>query len=239
MQFEDFNDHYFDARVNDMRERHLMHELDREYISRRVTKSVSVKKSTLLDIGCADGAFVEPFILQGHEVYGIEPNEAQRNLARAKGVKIVESISEVPGLDLVIIRGTLHHLPDWRASVDEIFEKFQIDLNKNTKWLFILAEPNSSSWIYQKFGRLPAVEEDSQFKSNYKIFSAGELREYFVNRGAFIHVQFPYLKTPYQHFWRDLIKVSRMLVLRRYERTPWFGNMFNMAVEVRISAESK
>lgn len=239
MQFEDFNNQYFDARMNDMRERLLMHELDREFISRGFTEGVSGKKLTLLDIGCADGAFVEPFIQQGHEVYGIEPNEAQRNLARAKGVKIVESISEIPSLDLVTIRGTLHHLPDWKASVEEIFAKFQLDPNKKTKWLFILAEPNSSSWIYRKFGRLPAVEEDSQFKSNYKIFSVGELREFFVNRGAATHVQFPYLKTPYQHFWRDLIKVCRMLVLRRYERTPWFCNMFNMAVEIRISAERK
>lgn len=237
MQFQDFNDEYFNAREKDMYQRFLMHELDRRFIRKLISEDFLGEKSILLDIGCSDGTFVYPFIQNGWEVYGIEPNIAQQKLAIAKGVKIVEHVSEIPQLDLVVIRGTLHHLPDWEASLDEIFTKFQISPIKKSKWLFILAEPNADSWIFQKFGKLPAVEENPQFGSNYRIFSSQELNEYFVKSGAVVHVQYPYLKTPYRKFWRDLLKVSRMFFLKRYERTPWFGNMFNMAVEMRFYAQ--
>jgi SAM-dependent methyltransferase len=230
MNFKDFDDAYFLARIPTNKQRETMHELDRKWITQNLLTSKFSHQSSLLDIGCSDGKFLEPYHQRGYRICGIEPNRLQAKKASDAGTEIITEPSEVSDLGAVIIRGTLHHLPDFEETMHQIFEAFNKSTSDDDKFIFVLAEPNADSRIFQRFGKLPALEENPNFSSNYRVHSAERLQQYFEMYGAEVVLAYPYINTPYSNLPLDFLKYISMMYLGRYIKVPWFGNMFNMSV---------
>jgi SAM-dependent methyltransferase len=225
MKNQDFDNEYFAHREKDLLNRLKMHALDRKWVRKLIGEYGG--KPILLDIGCSDGSFAADFSRDGFRIFGIEPNVFQANLASQKGIQIVDTFEEIPHLDVVIIRGTLHHLPNYRIVLESVFTLFEKSPGQSDKWIFILAEPNSESQTFRRFQKLPAIEQSQNFQSNYKIFGARELKEYFQLKGE-VHLDYPYLRTPYRKLWRD----SLQTISSNYLGTPWFRNQFNLGVRI-------
>lgn len=230
MNLKNFDDNYHLARISTTRQRETMHKLDRKWIAKNLLTSKFSQKSSFLDIGCSDGNFLRPFHQKGFRICGIEPNKMQANKAAGAGIEIVTKPSEVSDLGAVVIRGTLHHLPDFEEVIHQVFESFNNSTSGDDKFIFVLAEPNADSRIFQRFGRLPALEEKLDFTSNYRVHSAERLKQYFELYGAEVVLAYPYINTPYSNLPLDFLKHSSMMLLGHYIKVPWFRNMFNMAV---------
>ena len=205
MNSDDFGDSYFAARVATDAARMRMHELDRLWILRHINfiaPTSGKSHRTYLDIGCADGRFLKGFNFS-EGTWGIEPNARQQDLARSNGLQIANSISDVPNLDSVIMRGVLHHLPDYKETIGQIIESFKHSDSPNKKFLFLLANPNAHSFFYRKFGRLPALEFGKDFDSIHKVHAAKDIMNELKSFGFIGRIQYPYLHTPYSSPIRD------------------------------------
>jgi SAM-dependent methyltransferase len=228
---KDFDADYFEARQKDSIRRHKMHELDRKLILRKLG-SKGKTRLKLLDIGCANGEFSKPFLLKGWEIFGIEINQEQAEIAGKSGIRILKSIENPPNFDVVLIRGTLHHIPDATSLLESITRNFRLG-DGATKHLFILAEPNSESMIYRNFQKLPAIEDSDRFSSNYQIYGAKKLKKYLNLLGYDATLSYPYFKTPYRTFVKDCCRALQMVLTNQYISTPWFRNMFNITCVYR------
>jgi hypothetical protein len=230
MKSGDFDDSYFVARLSSEASRMKMHELDRRWMLRQID-SIERKDNksprVLLDIGCADGRFLKGFNLDGG-IWGIEPNARQKKLAKANGLQITNSISKVPNLDSVILRGVLHHLPNYTETFGQILEALVQSKSVNKKLLFLLANPNAESFFYQKFGRLPALEFGTRFESVYKVHCANEVLRELNLLGFKGRIRYPYLRTPYSSPLKDLRTFTQSIVVGEYIPTPFPRNMFNL-----------
>jgi hypothetical protein len=233
----DFNRAYFDQRKFDIRRREKMHALDRKFIEKQVSKSLSLPIS-LLDIGCEDGSFSKPFLSYGWNVFGIEINSKIAKLANANGIKLLKSVELDKKFDIVIIRGTLHYLPDYETVLQSIKSNF-IEFDGNTKWLFILAEPNAESFIYRRFNKLPSIEDDIYFRSNHKIHGANALRIHLRELGFTTVLKYPYIKTPYRKLPSDIKEFIILLFTKRYKPFPWFRNTFNLVGKYPSTEKSR
>lgn len=74
--------------------------------------------SKVLDVGCGDGAFMEPFRRRGIEVHGIEPSKPGRAAAIKQGFVVypgyIHADTELPGApyDMFVSRQVLEHVDD-------------------------------------------------------------------------------------------------------------------------------
>ncbi|MFQ3682370.1 methyltransferase domain-containing protein [Roseiflexus sp.] len=95
-----------------------------------VKRIVPLRTGRLLDIGCADGAFLVAMARSGWDVYGVEPNEAvarQANL-RLKQFRssrvfcgVLEEAGYVSGyFDLITLWHVIEHLPHPLATLREV-----------------------------------------------------------------------------------------------------------------------
>lgn len=230
MNSSDFDDSYFAARVSSDAMRMRMHEIDRSWLLRQIY-SIEPKGNkaprTYLDIGCADGRFLCGFHLEGG-IWGIEPNARQQEIAKENGLQVTDTISKVENLDSVILRGVLHHLPDYKDTFGQITEAFLHSKSLNRKFLFLLANPNSNSILYRKFGRLPALEFGSNFDSVYKFHAAEEVLCELNSLGFKGRIQYPYIRTPYSRPFKDLKAFTQSIAVGKYIPTPFPRNMFNL-----------
>jgi hypothetical protein len=226
----DFDDFYFEARIKTEVARLKMHEIDRRFVRtqlNRIQAKVKISDRAVLDVGCADGKFLRGFKMNGNS-WGIEPNKGQQKSANANGLQIVSKVSQVPGLDTVILRGVLHHLPDYRNTIHEISEAFVNSSSKNRKVLFLLANPNADSIIYRSFQRLPALEFGQGFNSVYKVHSAKGIVTELESLGFNCGIRYPYLNTPYSCVSKDFYRFATSIASRKYIETPFPRNMFNL-----------
>ena len=210
-----------------------MHEIDREWILSQLNSTEPCESKltrTFLDIGCSDGLFLKGFNLGGG-IWGIEPNISQQKIARTNGVQIVNNIADVPNLDTVILRGVLHHLPDYEDIIAQICTVFSNSNSSNKKYLFLIANPNAESLVFKKFGRLPALEFGASFASVYKVHGAKSTLLELESKGFSGYLQYPYLNTPYSHPVRDFSLVLKSFMTGRYISSPFPRNMFNLVAK--------
>jgi SAM-dependent methyltransferase len=68
----------------------------------------------VLDYGCGSGMVAKAFVERGLEVIGLEPNEAFAQTAKARGIDLVHSLSEVRSatVDLVLLVEVIEHVRD-------------------------------------------------------------------------------------------------------------------------------
>jgi hypothetical protein len=141
---------------------------------------------------------------------------------------MTDAISEVTDLDSVILRGVLHHLPDYKETFGKIIEAFLNSKSLNSKLLFLLANPNSDSIIYRKFERLPALEFGTGFDSVYKVHAANEILRELNLLGFKGRVYYPYLQTPYSSPLEDFKTFIKSIATEKFIPTPFPRNIFNL-----------
>jgi SAM-dependent methyltransferase len=223
----DFDEAYFNLHGQSAEKRVLQHRLDYLRVSRFLGENSSTftkvpPSLNIIDIGCADGAFSQLFLPFG-KVYGVEISESQAKKAREILFQVEDRYPSEVQFDLVIIRGTLQHLPH-----SEIFFNFVETNLKSNGVLAILANPNSASLMFRRTGTLPALEVRKSFSSNFKVFNKN-LLESCLNGIQFseIEVTYDYLGTPYARPLSDIPLGILSLLTGHNFRRPFPGNMFN------------
>ena len=222
----DFDDAYFNLHGQSAELRMQQHRLDylrvKSFLGKERSTFSKVPPLNIIDIGCADGAFSQLFLPFGR-VYGVEINESESKKAREVLFQVADSYPFQVQFDLVIIRGTLQHLPD-----SEIFFDFVKTNLKSNGVLAILANPNSASLMFRRTGTLPALEVRNGFSSNFVVFNKNIL-EHRLNGIQFseIEVTYEYLGTPYARPCTDIPLGILSLLTGHNFRRPFPGNMFN------------
>jgi len=222
----DFDDAYFNLHGRSSELRMQQHRLDylrvTSFLGKGSSPFCNVPPLNILDIGCADGAFSKLFLPFGR-VYGVEINVSESKKAREVLFQVEDSYPFEVEFDLIIIRGTLHHLPD-----SEIFFDFVKTNLKSNGVLAILANTNSASLMFRRTGTLPALEVRNGFSSNFEVFNK-KLLENRLNGIKFseIEVSYEYFRTPYARPFSDIpLGILSLLTGHNFGR-PFPGNMFN------------
>jgi len=218
---KDFSKKYFSNRQESNHKRKIMHALDYEFVLSTIQLP---SEARILDFGCADGSFLSLFSRDHADLYGIEINQEMANEARKRDIQIIDAIDQSLQFDLIILRGVLQHIPDQHDLLNKAIKSTVA--RKGT--VAILQTPNSDSYLFRKFQRLPALEEDLDFSSLYLIPSASSLDHYFTRRSLTTTIQYPYLKTPYARPLIDFIRVLISRTFSSYRKTPYPKNMFNL-----------
>jgi hypothetical protein len=229
----DFDDKYFQDRKSGEASRLRQTDLDFKWIIQKLSLVTSEnKKNIVFDFGCSDGYLLNLFDPRYFDAHGLEINSSMEILARSKGIKMHSSLSEMNEIDIFILRGVLHHLPEYAKAFEELLTIFS-NSNRNSMQIFLLANPNARSFSWRRFQRLPMVERDDKFKSVYKIHDVVELRNWFLNIGAEVEIAYPYLNTPYRSLRKDLFNFLYSLSTNTYRSFAWPKNIFNMHIIFR------
>lgn len=95
--------------------------------------------SVVLDVGCGGGYLLEA--IQCRKKYGVEINEAARNVANAKGIICEECIDNIPSdsVDIIISNHCLEHV----TNPYEMLVGLKRVLHKNGKVIFVVPNENS------------------------------------------------------------------------------------------------
>ena len=109
------------------------------------------RKMKVLEIGCAEGGFLEELQNLGMEVMGIEIEQGRVDIAKEKNPKLQilcgditdKSVPEKVGqmFDFIVMRDTIEHIPDRNST----FENIAHLLNKNG-YLYITFPPRFSGF---------------------------------------------------------------------------------------------
>lgn len=216
MQRLEFEDEYFANRMLNDLKRLKSFSLEAKFVKKIVSDD-----GKILDIGCSTGEFLQ-FIDWKGKKFGIEINSYAAKEAEKNSIKIIENFensSEV--FDVIILRGTIQHLPSPFETISTAFEKL-----RPGGVLFFLATPNSESIYFRLFCDLPAFD----FPRNYWLPGFKQLKLVCEREGfIFTEAQFPYFKSGYASKL-DAVKFFGRIILRNSRLSCAFpGNMMNLA----------
>jgi SAM-dependent methyltransferase len=207
------------------RKRATMYELDRIYAE----TFLSAGPASILDLGCADGAFLSQFRAD-YQKFGIEVDADARQSGAAMHPEIVfldslERLQDDQRFDAILMRGTIQYMPDLKALAVICKER----LLQNGK-LIILATPNLDS-ILAQLQREHWVLFDT-IEHRY-CFGISQLQRLFSDGFSMLAYDLPYFGTPYENYLRDFQKVIAMFenAEARKERVPFFGSMLRIVFQ--------
>ena len=225
----DFDDRYHEVRESSNKKRALQHESDFLEVEKFINLNVNVLRKPLgdleiIDIGCSNGEFSKQFNSIGN-VTGVEINRIQANEAGKKIKQVLQEIPKNSIFDIVLIRGTLHHLPD-----ENIFFNFLSEnLAEPGAIVALLGNPNADSAIYKRTGSLPALDVSPEFESNFKIYSPSSLIPKLADCGISVkQISYPYFQTPYAKPPVDFITGGFSLITRKKMKHAFPRSMFNL-----------
>lgn len=136
------DDHRADEVMLDLRQR--MYSLDYSYIARFLAPG-----SSILDVGCADGLFLDCFNQDGHSCYGVEFGASAASAAAEK-YTVWEGVLpelDIPiTFDLIIFRGVLQYFLNPRA-----YLKKAVELLRDRGLIFVTAQPNMDSLCHKVY----------------------------------------------------------------------------------------
>ena len=100
------------------------------------------QKGKILDIGAGVGNFLAVAKKDGWEVFGTEPSEKAKTIAKTKGVPFVENLSELENhsFDIITMWHVLEHVPDLENQIKELKRLLKTD------GTLIVAVPNFKSF---------------------------------------------------------------------------------------------
>ncbi|MDR1776846.1 MAG: class I SAM-dependent methyltransferase [Desulfovibrio sp.] len=220
------NEHSADAEECALRQR--MYQVDFEYIARFLKK-----RAQILDVGCADGLFLDVFAARGHLCHGVEFGHSAAQAAAQKH-RVWEGhfpdMDIPPGYDLIIFRGVLQYLHKPR----HFFQK-AVSLLRPDGLVFITAQPNMDSFchkLYQNRFRLGLTPCDCVG------FSPKPLVNEFGRLGCRLAGEaFFYEETPYARPAEDIAAVHAALESKRAGgeiaslSPPFWGNMMTLVFQ--------
>jgi 2-polyprenyl-3-methyl-5-hydroxy-6-metoxy-1,4-benzoquinol methylase len=123
--------------------------------------------SKLLDVGCAEGWFLEEARGRGYDVYGIEPDPwMARTLSEALPVRqglFPDALSEGELFDIITFNDVFEHLPDAVAGIQACRKHLAPD------GYLIINLPNSRGALYRISKMLRAVGMSEPFERMWQI----------------------------------------------------------------------
>lgn len=225
MQKVEFGDEYFSNRnLNDLR-RMRSFALEAKFMSQYAQNT-----GTVCDVGCSTGEFLKFINWQGKK-FGIEINSFAADEAKKASIHIIEDLQDTLDIfDVVILRGTIQHLPSPFETIKMAFDKL-----RPGGVLFLIATPNTDSIYFRIFGDLPAFD----FPRNYWLPGFKQLKIVCEREGfIFSGVQYPYLNSGYASRW-DFIKFLTRIIVRSSRLGCAFPrNMMNLAFSKPITKEN-
>ncbi len=110
-------------------------------------EKVAPPPARLLDVGCAEGWFVQAACARGYEVQGLEPDErmarkADKTLNIRAGF-FPDALGRAEGFDIIVFNDVFEHLPDVRAAM-RACEK-----HLAPKGILVINFPNALGGIYR------------------------------------------------------------------------------------------
>jgi len=214
-------------------QRQKMYELEFEYISQFMDFKNGIK---VLDIGCAEGKFLDFFAEKGCMCHGIEIGKEAAEIA---GRKYNIFQGRLPDLNisewynLIIMRGVIQYFEEPR----DYFEKVDKLLNDNGL-LYITSTPNTDSICHRLFKdkfTLPicAVAQNG--------FSTKVLCDYWKKKGYLLQGEkYFYEETPYANLYEDINKVQKALDYTKtgqridFNSPAFWGNMMTLVFSKQI-----
>ena len=201
-----------------------MYQLEYDFIAKNLKP-----KSKILDIGCADGSFLDYFAKGGYECYGVEYGEEAAQKASKKYKVYVGDFHKLDidqKFDLVIFRGTIQYLLEPK----EYFKKAASLLNEDGL-IYITSSPDAESYCFKLFKEkfTQPVAPTDRYAFNEKI-----LNDYFFSLGlGLVDSYHFYLETPYRSDSDiDRVKAATKEYLETGSvstRSPsFFGNMLTL-----------
>lgn len=226
----DFDNKYFQDRKSGEEARLRQTDLDFEWVmKKKVSDAPKNRKDIVFDFGCSDGYLLKLFNPDNFELHGLEINTMMENIASSKGIKMHANINEMDKIDVFLMCGVLHHLPDYVETFSQLLKVF-LNSDRSSMQIFLLANPNADSFLWRRLNRLPMVEEGESFNSVYRIHSAIHLRDWFLKNGARVEIAYPYLRTPSRKLSIDLKSFLYCVAANKYRRFAWPRNIFNMCI---------
>ena len=229
---ETFNSTYFQNRTHDKINRNKMYQLDINFIRKNVN---DIAKYRILDVGCSDGSFIN-LLVENNDLYGLEINEDQAKNAALQLRAVFRNLDEVLNskiyFDVLIFRGTLHHL-----TVAEITKL--IDLKP--KYIVILQAPNFESLVIRRLGYencnfICPNPEVSKTVSPHGIAWI----ESNISRDKFKieKLDYPYWRTPYRKTWSDFTKTLTNMIFANHLNRRYINafprNVFRLVLKAEV-----
>ena len=114
----------------------------------KLVESFHPRKGRLLDIGAGTGDFLVMAAKNDWQTTGFEPSEKARGIAKTKGVRFIEQLSDIEdhAIDVVTMWHVLEHVPDIEAHITELKRIIKPD------GVIIIAVPNYKSFDAQHYG---------------------------------------------------------------------------------------
>lgn len=206
-------------------QRQRMYAVDYAYIAQFLKPGARV-----LDVGCADGLFLDWFAAAGHECHGVEfGHEAALKAAQRYPVQegYFPDLDIAPSYDLIIFRGVLQYVHTPRR-----FFRKAASLLAPGGHVYVTAQPNMEAYCHQVFRKRFRFSLTPCDCVGYTPQSlAGE----FAALGcSTVGQTFFYEETPYANPARDIQAVSRAVeAINRGQEPlepspPFWGNMMTM-----------
>ena len=205
--------------------RQRMYAVDFAYIAQFLPPEASV-----LDVGCADGLFLDMFAAAGHRCAGVEFGH-EAALKAAKKFTVWEGYFpelEIPsGFDLIIFRGVLQYVQAPRR-----FFRKAAELLRPGGYVFVTAQPNMEAFCHQVYRRRFRF---SLTPCDCVGYTPQELATEFAAQGcATVGQTFFYEETPYADPPNDIQAVSRAVEAQKRGEDPqelsppFWGNLMTM-----------
>lgn len=170
-----------------------------------------IKKGDILDIGAGTGDFLNVAKSKGFIVFGTEPNQNARNLAKSKNIDLVEDIKYLPEKQFDAI--TLWHVLEHIYNLEEFLNKLSTLLKPNG--VLIIAVPNYNSYDAKYYKNFWAAYDVPRHLWH---FSKNSIKKLFSNYGFnTIHVK---------PMWFDSFYVSLLSEKYKTSKTNWFISFF-------------
>ena len=186
--------------------------------------------SRVLDVGCADGLFLDMFAAAGHQCAGVEFGH-EAALKAAKKYEVWEGyfpeLAIDPGYDLIIFRGVLQYVQSPRRFFGKAAQ-----LLRPGGYVFVTAQPNMEAFCHQVYRRKFRF---SLTPCDCVGYTPQSLVAEFAARGcATVGQTFFYEETPYADPANDIQAVSRAVEAQKRGEEPvelsppFWGNMMTM-----------
>lgn len=209
-------------------QRQRMYSLDYSYIARFLAP-----RSSILDVGCADGLFLDYFNQDGHNCYGVEFGVSAASAAAEKYTVWEGFLPELDipvEFDLIIFRGVLQYFLNPRA-----YLKKAVGLLKDRGLIFVTAQPNMDSLCHKVYSDKFTLGPN---EFTYTGYTPAILNAELARLGChLVGEKFFYEETPYAAPEKDIEEV-RNAILRKNQgmeittaAPAFWGNMMTLVFQ--------
>lgn len=229
--WNDYESQIHNSSLDLSEKRRKMYQIESDFIKQFLGST----GKAVLDVGCADGSFLD-FFSQYNQCEGVELGKEAYDIASKKYKVYLGDFADLnieKSYDLIIFRGTIQYFLEPK----KYFIKAMELLNKDGI-LFITSSPNSESICFELFGKnftLPAGVTD------YWVFSESLISNFIKDLGGeLVCSHHFYLEGPYANPEQDIITVAKALEYKAkgkivdFKGPPFFDNMLTLVYRKRV-----